>query len=841
LGQTAKCYHIRAEREAREVRLCRAERVLRRNFFGRSAGDSFSTPRCGAISGADGGLAPRTRQVNLIEKSTSFGAQSTMRTVMDTLEHYLDSDYVAQKQDIATIDRLLVDVARTFVAIFDKEMWPYEYRVGQTAPPPVDVSQGTLAMVLTTTGRLIGHCKLPKGTFAGVAIHDSKKLKEELQKKWGAALATLLDHLATKGKVYSGSFGDNNPLTLSHLSELDDLLKPDGFATQKASLVQSLKTATDELTRRLGLDPATEPLLTPEKSRGTYYRNAFVPLRSLRAALVLNVATAPVKVSYRKFFESSLHDQLSFSSIPDSRFDPAELIYCLEGLLLCAPESVDSSLFDRVLEVLGETQNTSAYWRPNKPFLASDTGGIMLPISVEGANSLMRSTGMMDKNRLYNTFTAKALPLIKRFWHWLQARSVRFDKGGQECLGWHSEHVNDAGLVHIWDTSQVAEFMIAFREMLERHIAAESLRLSRLSLRPAKPAKGKWSDTTENFEPLLNGPVAKKVYDKLGTDFAIPWSAGDRPANYSMLLYGPPGTGKSTVAENLADFLGFPVITVTVSDFLGGGGASVEARAKAIFQTLEAQERCIILFDEIDSFLLDRDSQLYREQDSLFQFLTPGMLTKINDLRKNKRSIFIIATNYADRIDSAIKRAGRIDKQYLLPLPNAARRIKILEREFKELKSELTIEDEPELKKNTAFFGYSDLKGAVEDAHRAISTGKPTQAAASGASQAPAKASPRTQAAVEASLKGRAPATSLKSYLARLRRGEIFPAEEFMGLVALAEEAGLHDSVRKEIDEIKSSKKKLARLLKGMNDKQIAVPSNWDIDLDADENPAKSN
>jgi hypothetical protein len=789
----------------------------------------------------------------LIEKPTSFGAQSAMGAVMDTLEHYLDSDYLAQKQDIGDIDRMLVDVARTFSVTFEKEMWPYEYRVGQTATPPVDVSQGTLAMVLTTTGRLIGHCKLPKGTFAGVAIRDSKKLKEELQKNWGTALTTLLDDLATKGKVHSGSFGDNNPLTLSHLSELDDLLKPDGFATQKASLVQSLKIATDELKRRLDLDPATEALLTPEKSRGTYYRNAFVPLRSLRAALVLNVATAQVvataqiKVSYRKFFESSLHDQLSFSSIPDSRFDPAELIYCLEGLLLCAPESVDPSLFDRVLEVLGETQNTSACWRPNKPFLASDTGAIMLPISVEGANSLMRSTGMMDNNRLYNTFTAKALPLIKRFWHWLQARSVRFDKGGQECLGWHSEHVNDAGLVHIWDTSQVAEFMIAFREMLERHIAAESLRLSRLSLRPGKPAKGKWADTAENFEPLLNGPVAKKVYDKLGTDFANPWSSGDRPANYSMLLYGPPGTGKSTVAENLADFLGFPVITVTVSDFLGGGGPSVEARAKAIFQTLEAQERCIILFDEIDSFLLDRDSQLYREQDSLFQFLTPGMLTKINDLRKSKRSIFIIATNYADRIDSAIKRAGRIDKQYLLPLPNVARRIKILEREFKELKSELTIEDGPELNKKTAFFGYSDLKGAVEDAHRAISAeaeakaGAQTQAAASGASEAPAKASPRTQAAVEASLKDRAPATSLKSYLARLRRGEIFPAEEFMGLVALAEEAGLHDSVRKEIDEIKSSKKKLARLLKGMNDKQIVVPSDWGINLDADENPAKAN
>ena len=57
---------------------------------------------------------------------------------------------------------------------------------------------------------------------------------------------------------------------------------------------------------------------------------------------------------------------------------------------------------------------------------------------------------------------------------------------------------------------------------------------------------------------------------------------------------------------------------------------------------LGAQSACVILFDEIDSFLLDRDSEHYRRQDTLFQFLTPGMLTKINDLRKAARSIFII-------------------------------------------------------------------------------------------------------------------------------------------------------------------------------------------------------
>jgi hypothetical protein len=590
---------------------------------------------------------------------------------LDTLEGYLATEYLAQKQEIETIDRMLGYATVSFSEVFDGRQWPYEHwtrpNTGQTGPTrSLNVSQGTLSMVLTATGRLLGYCSLPKGTFAGLPVGD----RRPLEANWKKGLTTLLSNLASTGKIGSSSFGENNPLTISHLAELWSLLEPAKFQNERKLLFKHLRTARAELDRRLAKDPSIEALLAPSKDNGRYYRNAFVPLRALRAATALDLIATPVKIRYRVFFESTLHDQLSFSSIPDSRFDPAELIFCLEGLLLCAPESIDSSLFHRVLEVLAEQQNTSAYWRPNKPFIASQTGSIMLPISVEGANSLMRSTDLMDANRLYDTFTAKSLPLIQRFWHWLRARSVRFDWKGKSCMGWHSEHVNDTNLIHIWDTSQVTEFMVSFREMLERHIATESLRLSRLSIKRLKPKPGEesWSAKTKAYEPMLGCDKSVQIYEQLASDFVNSWEAG-APENFSMLLYGPPGTGKSTIADNLAEVLDMPLTTVTVSDFLGAGGANVEARAKAIFQTLEAQDKCIILFDEIDSFFLDRDSKLYRDQDSLFQFLTPGMLTKVNDLRKFKRSIFIVATNYADRIDPAIKRTGRIDKQYLLPLP----------------------------------------------------------------------------------------------------------------------------------------------------------------------------
>jgi len=141
-----------------------------------------------------------------------------------------------------------------------------------------------------------------------------------------------------------------------------------------------------------------------------------------------------------------------------------------------------------------------------------------------------------------------------------------------------------------------------------------------------------------------------------------------------MLLYGPPGTGKSKIAEVLAEALGFSLLTVTPSDFITAGGEAVEARAKAIFQVLQEQTDLVVLFDEVDNLLLDRDSKFYREQGDIFKLLTPGMLTKLNGLARRRRVVLIVATNYYERIDRAIKRPGRIDARYLVLPPDQAQR-----------------------------------------------------------------------------------------------------------------------------------------------------------------------
>jgi AAA+ superfamily predicted ATPase len=749
----------------------------------------------------------------------------------EILEDYLVGDYHQDMDDISQLEETLERTANVFIlAQHQKGAWPYLYRQSEGNTADDRVSHGTQAMIAVALARIGSRGRLASGRRARLKLAAKDDIRASLKLGIGRLVGDL------SGKLKSRSFGVNDPVTLSHFADLlDAMAKVDDPSSTK--IRDKINEAIQELWAVATFDPRSAVVEKDDKKallralpsvRSLYddddpasgsgrkpdrLMNAFVPLRIARSVITLSELTNKKRPKnfdrhYRRFFEASLHEQLSYSDIPDSRFDPAELIFCLEGLILIAPNAADDRLFDRVLDVLETKQDESAHWRPSRPIYATHQGMTMLPVSVEGAVSLMRSIAIKDCGKDFQSLSVRTIPMARRFWRWLQARAVRFDApfsavaaggkdvrdaadiksefkiGRRQVTGWHSEHVNDPELVHLWDTSQVAEFMLAYRELLQRAIAGRTLRLSGLKInRSARELSGdalqKWEKTVAAFEPRIGAGEEKQVYRKIGTSFLQPWATDEEAKASSMLLYGPPGTGKSTVGENLADALGMRMITVTVSDFLGRGGAYVEARAKAIFQTLEAQFDTIILFDEIDTFLLDRDSARYDKQDTLFQFLTPGMLTKINDLHKLGRSIFIIATNYANRIDPAIQRKGRIDQHYLLALPDRGRRKAIL---ISEMGLEEGASLPEELLQHTAFYGYSDIKAAVDDAG-----GKGANA---------------NDVVSEVAKPERSPST-VGSYLKRIGKESNgtfdwtdFPDDEFLGLLELWEEVFGKDSLQ---------------------------------------------
>jgi SpoVK/Ycf46/Vps4 family AAA+-type ATPase len=122
---------------------------------------------------------------------------------------------------------------------------------------------------------------------------------------------------------------------------------------------------------------------------------------------------------------------------------------------------------------------------------------------------------------------------------------------------------------------------------------------------------------------------------------------------------------------------------------------NVASRIRYVFARLQSLQDCVILFDEIEEFCLDRESpglvssyyqaisrchvfvlthQSYLSQGMESRMLTTAMLTAINDLRRAKKSIFFLATNRLRAFDSAIIRPGRFDMQLFVGTPNLSAR-----------------------------------------------------------------------------------------------------------------------------------------------------------------------
>ena len=71
--------------------------------------------------------------------------------------------------------------------------------------------------------------------------------------------------------------------------------------------------------------------------------------------------------------------------------------------------------------------------------------------------------------------------------------------------------------------------------------------------------------------------------------------------------------------------------------FLEDGLANIASSMAYVFDRLERLRDCVILFDEIEEFCLDRTTPGLGMESRI---LTTAMLTRLNDLRRAERSIF---------------------------------------------------------------------------------------------------------------------------------------------------------------------------------------------------------
>ena len=132
-----------------------------------------------------------------------------------------------------------------------------------------------------------------------------------------------------------------------------------------------------------------------------------------------------------------------------------------------------------------------------------------------------------------------------------------------------------------------------------------------------------------------------------------------------MLLYGPPGCGKSFVAEKFAEETGFNFMVVKSSDLASTFIHGSQEKIGKLFKKAEHEAPVVICFDEFDALVPDRSNPAAQYSSGEVN----EFLTQLNNC--SKRGIFVIGTtNRPDKIDPAVLRTGRIDKQVYVPLPD---------------------------------------------------------------------------------------------------------------------------------------------------------------------------
>jgi len=646
------------------------------------------------------------------------------------VQDYFNNGRNSDKRELKLTKEAIEKASDLFPNAVLQNRWPYELSDGEkieipfekSAPrkrrPKRSYSHSTNAMILfsliASSGQAAAKCPLipnvtlidPFDFLSNKSIYDTvwKKLKSQLKNE--------LNETSNEHMSYSTTFGVNDPLTLSWLIEIERSNVFAGIAKKdniKNDLINIANLQIKRILKNQSSNSGRMPdwLIWGEDKQRYSIDHGFLALRFVQLIKSLDALQGNPHDGgsnwFTQYFHNRIHEQLSKYEIRDGDFDAAELVFALEGLLLLKPLSISRALLDRLFHVITESQNRNPYWRPVKPIVATPQGRVLFPLSVETASSLLRCCSLIEDSH-NDPFFSQNVDLFRRYSEWLCSRissgTAKYPNpnGRHKTVpfcGWHSEHVHIHPGIHLWETANVLLYFHYYSLMLEKHIAEKSLEAAHLNEEYPWTKKPKsihieyWTgEERKTIEPIY-GTYDKKLqpYRFAEKHIILPRTPDKHQKQFqdemafSIVLYGPPGTGKTLFAEEICKALTWPLVTVTPSDFILGGESEVEARAKIIFEVLEDQFNKIILLDEIDRMIIDRSSEGYARQGDFFQFMTPSMLTKLRNLRKKKRIIFIIATNYKERIDPAAIRKGRIDAHLLMSPPNKEGRIEF----FKQL------------------------------------------------------------------------------------------------------------------------------------------------------------
>jgi cell division protease FtsH len=141
-----------------------------------------------------------------------------------------------------------------------------------------------------------------------------------------------------------------------------------------------------------------------------------------------------------------------------------------------------------------------------------------------------------------------------------------------------------------------------------------------------------------------------------------------------ILLHGPPGTGKTLLAKAVARESGAKFYSQSAAAFVEMFAGLGAARIRRLFAIARENRPAIVFIDEIDAVGGERGSDNNSEREQTLNQL----LVEMDGFSSRGDLIVIAASNLLDKLDPALLRPGRFDRQIFVSPPDVAGREAIM-------------------------------------------------------------------------------------------------------------------------------------------------------------------
>ena len=131
------------------------------------------------------------------------------------------------------------------------------------------------------------------------------------------------------------------------------------------------------------------------------------------------------------------------------------------------------------------------------------------------------------------------------------------------------------------------------------------------------------------------------------------------PHRRSYLFFGPPGTGKTSTIRSIASKFNLNCCFLSMTNSNFSNQMLTNAMTKM-------PSSALLVLEDIDAlFNVDRKN----EANNSLTF--SGLLNALDGVISADRIVTVMTTNFVDRLDQALIRGGRVDRQFHFPLPTA--------------------------------------------------------------------------------------------------------------------------------------------------------------------------